>query len=206
VTQQGGAVDQALVTEKHRQAKFLLSQFDDVPDSVDNAIRLLHQVTEADPRLVAAWNDMGVAYLKKEEPDSAKSIFEKAIEVDPTFVMGHSNLGFVWETEYRDYAKAEFEYREAMRLDPTALHPVNDLAFMFLDQKKPRLAQEVLRTAVERFPKEAAIWAKYGKVSLQLGEFESAATALQEALKLDPSRRDVIQLKNDVDSVRTASQ
>jgi len=48
----------------------------------------------------------------------AKALFEQAIEADPKHGRSHNHLGWLYETKYQDYAKAEEHYKKAMEFAP----------------------------------------------------------------------------------------
>ncbi|MGH6892107.1 MAG: tetratricopeptide repeat protein [Dongiaceae bacterium] len=64
----------------------------------------------------AAYNDMGYAYQESGQFDAAMSAYQKAIELKPNNGAAYQNLGALYYLQYKDYAKAEASFREALRL------------------------------------------------------------------------------------------
>lgn len=58
----------------------------------DEAIALYRFYTEKFPRIVVAWNDLGDAYLLKNDRENAKMCFEKALEIRPGNPRAKENL------------------------------------------------------------------------------------------------------------------
>jgi CubicO group peptidase (beta-lactamase class C family) len=58
----------------------------------DEAIALYQFYTRKFPRIVVAWNDLGDAYLLKNERENAKKCFQKALEIRPGNPRARENL------------------------------------------------------------------------------------------------------------------
>jgi tetratricopeptide (TPR) repeat protein len=84
------------------------------------AIAAYRDAIAVDPARSDAHYDLGLAYLKLEQPEKAVGPFQRALSLDPRSVDAHINLGnaFAFLGRYRD---AETAYEAALRLDPHSL-------------------------------------------------------------------------------------
>lgn len=75
----------------------------------DGAIADLTQAIEADPRMIKAWNNRGIARWSKGDEEGALADYEKALELDPKYVQALNNRGLVrtcrgeWDAALADY-------------------------------------------------------------------------------------------------------
>jgi tetratricopeptide (TPR) repeat protein len=60
----------------------------------DQAIKAWQQALQHDPRNALAANDIGTAYMLKQQPATAVTWFQKAIELDPALQLAKNNLAW----------------------------------------------------------------------------------------------------------------
>lgn len=60
----------------------------------------------------------GADLINQKQYARAKQTLEHAIEIDPTCGRAYNHLGWLFETQYRDYAKAEEMYKKALEHAP----------------------------------------------------------------------------------------
>ena len=82
----------------------------------ENAIAYFHKAIAADPKFVAAINNLGVTYLEMNRVDVAIEQFTKAIAVDPHAARPHVNLAIAYLRQSL-FADAEQAARRAVDLD-----------------------------------------------------------------------------------------
>ena len=69
----------------------------------------LRQATQLLPANATAWNYLGVAYQKNQQPDEAAAAYQRALTLDRDLVEAHWNLGMLWlEQSKNDQAVSEF--------------------------------------------------------------------------------------------------
>lgn len=61
-------------------------------DELDSAIFYFERSTELDPTFYQAYNNLGLAYEKKDDRVNAKKYYLKAIEINPDFQLAKNNL------------------------------------------------------------------------------------------------------------------
>jgi arylsulfatase A-like enzyme/Flp pilus assembly protein TadD len=66
------------------------------PADLENAVFFYTKATEADPRLVAAWNGLGVAWSFSGDKEKAIANWEHALRLDPGFTDTYFNLGITY--------------------------------------------------------------------------------------------------------------
>ena len=82
-----------------------------------SAIADLGQAVGLDPQFVAAWNDLGLAYLQSGDADRATEQFDKAIAIAPRFAVAYANRAIA-DQQKGAAAKALADFDKAIELDP----------------------------------------------------------------------------------------
>ena len=137
------------------------------------------------------YRDEGLKMQDTGDLDSAMKLYQKAIEVDPVYVVAYNDLGVVYEAKDMN-DRAEESYIKAINVDPYYLSTYSNLA-LFYEGKRD-------------FGKAAYCWKKRA----ELGDFEDPWTKKArerlEDIRLSTSQRpaqdsqekDVIKLMKDV--------
>ena len=96
--------------------------------------------------------DKATALIEK-KPGEAKSLLQRAVELDPKSADAYFNLGYVYAVG-KNYAKAEEMYRKAVKLSPPYLdEALFNLALVQEKQGKKKQSMESLERAVKINPK-----------------------------------------------------
>jgi len=66
------------------------------PGDLENAVFFYSKAVETDPRLVAAWNGLGVAWSFSGDKEKAIANWEHALRLDPGFTNTYFNLGITY--------------------------------------------------------------------------------------------------------------
>lgn len=92
------------------------------------------------------------AGLIDNDPGKAKSLLQKAVELDPKSADAYFNLGYVYAMD-KDYPKAEEMYRQAVKLAPSYLdEALFNLALVQEKQGKKKQSMESLERAAKINP------------------------------------------------------
>ena len=157
------------------------------------------------PSFSAAYNEMGLYYLRLGKPNEADESFRKAIELNTEAFSPNLNHGILLVTS-KKFAEAEPVLRKAVKIQETS--PV---AHLFLGQALANLG---------KFPegeKELTIAIKTGGPNVReayrtraillsvRGDKKAAANDLEEYLKLNPTAADADQLKAAIKQMRSES-
>jgi tetratricopeptide (TPR) repeat protein len=93
------------------------------------------------------------------------------------------------ETQFKVRDQARKLYQEAIGLDPTNLEAHRGLARVYVDLGDFARAQETLRKAQAKFPKESIFWYEHAQMHNRRHEFAEAVKILTKALDMDPENR-----------------
>jgi tetratricopeptide (TPR) repeat protein len=120
-------------------------------DPADGSLSVIERKTMADaPSGAEEWFERAVA-LEPENAEAALRAYEQAIDVDPTFLNAHINLGRLLHEAGR-YARAEQVYRDAVKIcgsDPVLLY---NLGVLLDDMDRKAQAMEAYEAALSADP------------------------------------------------------
>lgn len=120
--------------------------------------------------------------------DEALAAYDRAIGLDPSLALAHSNRGSIlWSLHRLD--EALVEYDRAIQLDPSDALALNTLAWFLAicpDQRlrDPERAVEVAKRAIARASEEGSLWNTLGVALYRTGEFEESRKALVKSMEL----------------------
>jgi TolB-like protein/Flp pilus assembly protein TadD len=131
---------------------------------------------------------------------SARRLYERALEMDAGFALAHAALSQVhgelyWQGYDRSPARLARQHREAeaaLRLAPGLpdAHLAMGLAH-YWGRRDYRRGLAEFRTALRARPNDAELWAYVGYVQRRLGDWAAADSAYRRATQLDPRNADL---------------
>ncbi|MBS1786190.1 MAG: tetratricopeptide repeat protein [Acidobacteria bacterium] len=159
------------------------------------AIEYYQQAIARDPGYALAYNGLAVAqrWLLEASGDRTgdltgyKATLQKAAALDPTLPEVHATLGLLAQNDDWDWAAAEREYQEAIRLNPNfarAHHWYGE--YLFLMGRHEAGLRE-LRRAQEIDPLSLIIHSDIAKCYYFAGKYEQAIAQARHTLELDPN-------------------
>ncbi len=94
------------ITEEVRVSAAIRADFDSAmrlleQAQYDSGIALLLQVTEAAPDVTTAHIDLGIAYGRVNDPESAEASIKRALELNPRHPVAHNELGILYRRSGR---------------------------------------------------------------------------------------------------------
>lgn len=153
------------------------------------AIAATQELTELHPDSPRAWVFLGGAYQNVNNSADARTAFAKAIELDPSHVPGHINLGNNFLTqEPKDFARAEEHFMHAMALTPKEPNPYDLLGDVHRAQGNLEAAYQDYTKAAELAPDLGSGLQQRGHVNSFLGNYDEARADYTRAAELEDAR------------------
>lgn len=115
--------------------------------------------------------------ISQEDQDRQKKAKDIAIEANSYF-------------KQKNYSKSASLFEEALKAYPTA-DIYNYLAVCYLEMKEEDKALKYLKEGAEKFPKDSTLQKSLGMMYFQKGDEKEAKKVFEEALRLDPTDKQV---------------
>lgn len=111
---------------------------------------------KADPLDFNAWLGIGNLRLIAGDADGAKEIWDYVSKVWPTNEVSFNNLGDYYTNYHKDYAKAEANYRQAIKNRPGNATAYGNLYYLYqtVGYKRGAAAEAVLKEGVAAVPSD----------------------------------------------------
>jgi tetratricopeptide (TPR) repeat protein len=157
----------------------------------DEAIASLRRATELNPRLSDAFNDLGVAYIQKQNWDAAIAALRKAL-ANPQYLTperAYVNLGSIYYARGQ-YDQAAEEFRKLVDLFPQSPDGHFFLGRTLRTQGKLAEAQEHVQQAIELDGNIPIFHLELGVIYLRSGRRAEARDSLRRGLDMNPSGPD----------------
>jgi len=126
------------------------------------------------------YNTRGLIYEAQRQYKKALAEYERAIEVDPTFVYGYTNRADVFRAQ-RKYEEALAECERAIELDPNSSMALSAKAEVLIESGQSDRAIIVLEGALELNPDNDWICCLQGLANSIMGKARQATRNYQEA-------------------------
>lgn len=153
----------------------------------DQAIPHFEKAVQLKPDFAPAINGLGNAYSAKGDWDKAIEAYQKIIEDvfygTPHFAL--SNMALAYHQK-GDYARAEKNFLEALKLSPDFVNALGGLAATYMAQGRYEEAVQKLDRAVRKEPKLAQLRFELGKAYRGIGDAGKAREEFQRAAQLAP--------------------
>jgi protein O-mannosyl-transferase len=132
-----------------------------------------------------AHNNLGLVLVAQGRSAEAFQNFQKAIEINPSFVEAHDNLGVLLAQEGQS-AEAIRHFQKAIELQPDCADACNSLGNVLADQGHMPEAITNYQRAVEINPDFAAAHYNLGNALAMRGKYAEAIGHFEKALQLRP--------------------
>lgn len=159
-----------------------------------DAIGVLRQVLQKDPRSVAALSELAQVYVSNQKPELAEFILRKALELDDKSKRAAilwNNLGLIALERRRDQ-EAFAHFDQASRLDPSFAIARRNRALVYLDAGDYKKASAELAKVVKAVPDDVAAYVALGVAERGSGDLKGAQQAYDRALALNPDSPDAL--------------
>ena len=169
--------------------------------SVDKSIPLLQKAVHLHPNDERARRLLGIAYLRQNRIDESKIQLQQALELNPTHPESIYNLGLACFRK-GEFKAASLHFSHLLEDNPLHAQGYFNLGNCFVrtgnyaDAKKALLTFEKLRVQgeqikqlelmVRRRPRDPEGWRQLGLLHLERREWDTATTALERCVALNP--------------------
>jgi len=93
-------------------------KFQDAGD-LDSALKLYQKAVELDPAYPDVYNDLGIIYEAKMQPERAEESYLQALKLNPAFLGAYTNLALLYESQ-RKLDKAAYYWKKRVEFgDPS---------------------------------------------------------------------------------------
>jgi serine/threonine protein kinase len=124
--------------------------------------------------------------LTDKNPKEAKSLLLKAIQLDPTDVRGHFQLGLVY-MKLKDYPRAIEAYQKAAELDPKSPDTFFNLGYLYAIRKDYLKSEEMYDRVVKLAPAYVdEAFFNLGMVQDKQGKRKESIENLEKAISVNP--------------------
>jgi len=140
------------------------------------------------PEAVNLFNRGLKLYTRGSEKElrEAAPLFDRALEIEPSYAEAALYLGRTWQVLYDD-TKAEKYLKKAVDLDKNSVHARLSYASLLLDRGDTQNAIVQLRHAIQVDPLSSLARSHMAQAYRMAGNFDRSVNLAEEALKLDAS-------------------
>ncbi len=136
-----------------------------------------------------AYLGLAKAYLGLGMIDSAKVIYKKVLEINPSSSKGYQGLGFVYGIIEKNYPEAEKYYKKALEIDPSNADAYFGLAKLYENEGKPQYCDTLYEEAIKKKPDCAPLLRSAGLFYKDRGDLEKSSKYLEKALYIGVSKK-----------------
>ena len=111
--------------------------------------------------------------------------YNESLMINADHPTTHLNFGNLY-LNTGNYEKAEASYKEAIELEPGLVGPYINLTDLYRRLNRDDDGEQVLLTALERYPELAALNYSMGLLKVRKGDHETALDYLEKAARFDP--------------------
>jgi len=137
----------------------------------------------------------------------ARELLEQAIAADKSFGRAYNHLGWLYETKYQDYKKAEENYEKALELSPEYPAIYINYAILLSTLDKNNELTKILEKGL-KVPgvNKGSMYNEYGILYEKTGEFQKAIDAFEQALLFTMSDQQTDAYKNSIERCKKKAE
>jgi tetratricopeptide (TPR) repeat protein len=130
--------------------------------------------------------------------------YETILYEEPGFAPAHNSMGWIYKTQFDNYAKAENHFKAAIQTDPLYPHPYFHLSTVYFDldkfdQLKAHLEKCLSITTVEK----AWIYYRFGMIEETLAKYKDAILLYKKAILNSFNNEKITDYKADIERCNT---
>ena len=176
------------VRQEKAQAKVVLGSAYLVEGATEQAIATLQEATKLDRRNIDAWNQLGMAMMKRGEFELGEDAFKKGLRLNKNNASINLNYSYFllkqerWEeaVAHLEAGTGDLTFREPAKI-------LNNLGYAYYAQGRFGSAERRLKEAVIRAPHYCQAWFNLGLVYEALNRSTEAIDAYDHVVMICPS-------------------
>jgi predicted TPR repeat methyltransferase len=150
-----------------------------------DAERAYLEILGENPDSGSVLNALGTVFLDQSQPDQAKTVFEKAANLNPPDLSACYNLGRLKQMEGDDKGAITI-YRAIVKQQPRFGLAWNNMGVAYREIGEPEEAISCFRRAVAFAPDMAESWNNLGVAQDEFHMIENATRSYQKAIEIQP--------------------
>jgi len=126
--------------------------------------------------------------------------YESILYDEPHSAPAHNSLGWLYKTQFDDYAKAENHFITAMKGDPLYPHPYFHLAALLMDMERfEELNTHLVKCLKMRTIEKSWVYGRYALIEEQKLNFEEAIRFFEKAILSSQNDEKIKDYKQDIE-------
>jgi len=142
------------------------------------------EVLKRDPNNVAAYNLFADAAIAQKDLVKAEGISQRILSLSPKNHAAFYRMGIIRRTQKRDQDAILF-FENALLEDPDAMNPISQIVSIYLGDKRPQKAIDLVTQQITLAPKNPRLYALQGRLYGGLGQLEKAEENFKKAILTD---------------------
>ncbi|HNB31966.1 MAG TPA: tetratricopeptide repeat protein, partial [Saprospiraceae bacterium] len=134
------------------------------------------------------WQMSHVFAFSFQQIDSLEYYTQKAIDLQPGWILPCVNTAFLLGFNYAMFDKAKYYLERANKIDSNNVEVVHMWAIYYMKQKKYPEAERLFFKAIALDSTEAGKWLNLGFLYTEMSRYNEAETALKKAISIDSTR------------------
>lgn len=175
------------INPKFVGAQLLLSDIEIAQGKTQQSMDILTKLAQDDPNMAEVQVRLGQVSESREDWESAKRYYSKALDLEPGNLVAENNLAWVYSEHGGNIDMALKLASDASRARPDDPNISDTLAWILVKKKDYDGAIRLLRNSVQKDPKNASYNYHLGVAYYHNGQKREAEQALQAALNLEPN-------------------
>ncbi len=126
--------------------------------------------------------------------------YETILYEEPGFAPAHNSMGWIYKTQFDNYAKAENHFKAAMQADAQYPHPYFHLSTIYFDLDKFDLLKSHLEKCLHVATVEKAwIYYRFGMIEETLTNYHEAIVCYKKAILNSFNNEKIAEYKADIE-------
>ncbi|MCX6209650.1 MAG: hypothetical protein NTZ59_09165 [Bacteroidetes bacterium] len=130
--------------------------------------------------------------------------YETILYEEPSYAPAHNSMGWIYKTQFDNYAKAENHFKASIQADPYYPHPYFHLASILFDLDRfEELKKHLDKSLKISILEKAWIYYRYAMMEETKGNFDDAIKQYQKAILHSFNNEKITEYKADIERCQT---